>query len=737
MSSTPVVLFPQPQSIEYGAGAVTLAAEGAARCSLVVTADPSALELQAAYAIRQAVGARAGVWPEICTQTPAAGTLPIWIGEAARPYVDADMTCAAGRTNGQVGCSGEAYRLVVAEAGLTVWGAGGPGTFYSAQTLAQLMQENGTALVVPAVVVTDWPQLRHRGLFIECKWGPDLMQLDDWRRLIDEMAALKMNYLGIGIYGCWCIQYEQQITEFLFVPLPQYPDLQTRKNITYYSAQKGGWQAVNYVPPMFSEDFLGEVVAYGQTRHVTVRPQFNSLGHNTLIPRLYPEISAKDAQGRPKGYGFCLTNPRTREMVGTMLTGIAERYLLPHGVDHFHIGFDEVYPVLGIYKHAPQARISPWCECPECAKHDDNELAVQYVLDLVEILQKKGVKNVTLWHDQLERTGLLNEDFVQKLAARGLKDTIILDWWRYRSTPFETTKPELGLRRFITPLGGYWHWSVYRDYLVNIETMGRLGVREGVEGIEAYSTYDRSFDNHQRLIADCGWNIGGVASLGEWKEKYARYVYGPRWQEGRQALAELEKVSALESPYVGLVINLDSYKYTYPAADKPYPRSYPQEVLAQLAADPALTEKIAAALGMARQARSTLAELAVSPVVQAIPAAEMLAEAWRIEGLLHIFHNLALLRSTYHTAQECGLAGRHSEVAAKLGEARQLADEALQAHHQVALVLENTKLDYLLPQTLRDWSAVLPFLQMLAAFLASQQQELATSAGKELAALPY
>ncbi len=62
---------------------------------------------------------------------------------------------------------------------------------------------------------------------------------------------------------------------------------------------------------MVTEDFFGEVVAYGRERGVLVRPHFNTPGHNTLIPRLIPATSAKDEKGIPTGYGFCLTTPKT------------------------------------------------------------------------------------------------------------------------------------------------------------------------------------------------------------------------------------------------------------------------------------------------------------------------------------------------------------------------------------------------------------------------------------------
>ena len=104
-----------------------------------------------------------------------------------------------------------------------------------------------------------------------------------------------------------------------------------------------------------------------------------------------------------------------------IVTEIAERYLLPHGVTHFHVGLDEVGDMIGLYSHHPQRRVSPWCECEHCRQKERKELFVGYVLELLSVLKTAGMRHITLWHDQLERMGVLNEDFVRQLERRGLR----------------------------------------------------------------------------------------------------------------------------------------------------------------------------------------------------------------------------------------------------------------------------------------------------------------------------
>ena len=302
-----LLLFPEPQECEIKPGYAVLVEGRVLRCSIVLAQDASAMERTAAEIIQNAVCEKAGVVPPICASAPGADTLPIWVGEIARRVLrdEAFEFTNRAKTAGLNTTSAEAYALEVAPTGVALRGVGGAGTFYAAQTLAQMISCQNNDVVVPISSIRDWPMMNERGLYVESKWGQDLMTLEDWKDAIDQLASLKMNLLGIGVYGCWRMQYDLRPTEFLLLPLEKYPDLHTRKTLDYYSARKNAWQSLTYLPAMYEDDFFGEVVAYGRSRNVKVRPHFNSLGHNTLIPRLYPEVSSKAAYGQPRGYGIC------------------------------------------------------------------------------------------------------------------------------------------------------------------------------------------------------------------------------------------------------------------------------------------------------------------------------------------------------------------------------------------------------------------------------------------------
>jgi N-acetyl-beta-hexosaminidase len=356
-------LFPQPRHLTLLSGALDLAQR---RVLLRVEPDLPDLVHNAAARVQRELS---GIEGE--------GTYPI------RLQLDPDHTSWAGQTT-----QPEAYFLELNAQEGTLIGASDAGLFAGCQTLRQLLGKAGEE--VPALRIVDWPDFRYRGLYIESKWGPDLMTLDDWKGLVDYMAALKFNSLGVGVYGCWVTQYNNQTTEFLMLPFPDHPQLATPKTLRYYSPAAQEWQTLTYLPRMVTEDFFGDLVAYAKEQNISVRPHFNSPGHNTLIPRVYPEISAKDASGTPLGYGYCLSNPRTYELLFSLFDSVIERYLRPHDVDWFHIGLDEVTGYMGIDPAKPTEVLEPWCQCAACRERPHALQLQEYALKVCAHLKGAG-----------------------------------------------------------------------------------------------------------------------------------------------------------------------------------------------------------------------------------------------------------------------------------------------------------------------------------------------------------
>ena len=389
------------------------------------------------------------------------------------------------------------------------------------------------------------PPFRYRGLYVESKWGPDLMALDDWRHLIDEMAFLRLNSLTIGVYGCWVVQYDGQRTEFLMVPFPDHPRLRTPKTIRWWSPAQQRDQELTYLPRMFEEDFFGEVVAYGRERGVVVRPHFNGPGHSTLIPSVYPEVSAKDEHGEPTGFGYCLTSPRTYDLLFSLYDSLIARHLRPsagpvrsqaplasrkqsgrgnrappqdgrgdqaqgrHGppqvdaptLPWWHLGLDEVNAYAGVDERDPARVVDPWCRCERCTQRSRAELLVDFAVRSIEHLVDQGIQQVTLWHDALSKLQAYPA-FQAALAAKGLQDRVAVQWWRYGDPPLQVQ--ETRLRSWVTPMAGYWSNLFHHDYGPNIAAMAAEGATAGAEGLDAYCIYDPAYLRNYACLATLG-----------------------------------------------------------------------------------------------------------------------------------------------------------------------------------------------------------------------------------------
>ena len=692
-------LFPEPKYKEFQDGYFELAGD----VDIVLPHKADFLELHALEDLSLAIRSMGGNSVNI-TGVPK-GNKSIFVSKGSDET--AWKGCTALRYH-PLGSCREGYFLNVSDGGIYLSGDDSAGVFYACKTLEALLERRDGRLVIPQVKIRDFPDYRYRGLYIEDKWGSDLMTLDDWKHLVDFMSEIKLNFLGVGVYGCWCIQHYNKITEFLMLPLENYPRLSTPQTITYYSPARAGYVTQDYLPLMFNQDFFGEVIAYGKKHNVTVRPHFNSLGHNTLIPRHYPEVSAKDENGFPTGYGFCLSSPQTYEMMYKIYDEIIDRYLLPHGIRSFHMGMDEVYPLLGIDPRDPKKVVDPWCKCEKCRTKTDEELLVDYLLQLMSHLSQKGIECISLWNDQLVRhMNVLGEQFLHQLEERGLKDKVVLEWWWYGleyPESFSTLGKEFGLRRWVNPMTGYYFWMINESYLQNIQLMVELGYKNGAEGIESYGLYDPAFHRNYLALSEWSWNQKTVGNLENFKNKYLSLLQDSPSPQAVEAMAELDKIVE-PGPVRDLISQLVYYRYTYVDKDKPYPRDYLAECLQLLLPDwEDSQKKLKEAVNASGKAYEGFKALKCSSEELNNVIRNYAAEARRTGTIGKEFLILMDVYDAYNQARELAekYGERHKEVISKLETSLSKLNEILDIHDSMMLEMEEVKEAYLVPHLMRD-----------------------------------
>lgn len=465
----------------------------------------------------------------------------------------------------------EAYFIDISETEAVLCGIDEAGLFYAATTLVQMLSSKCNDIFLPKCYILDWPSFEKRGHFVESRYGSEFFTLSDWYDFVDYMASMKLNRLTIGVYGCWGHQYDNRKMEYIYVPIKKYPELKTPKNSKYYSVKENKWvHEDDIIPPIYNEDLLGKIIAYGKKKNVLVKPLFNSLGHNTLLPAVFPEISAKEDDGTPKKIGFCTNNDKTYEVLFNIYDEIIERYLKPNEIYDFHIGLDEVGE-------------SYICRCEKCRDKEHSYLMTEHIIKLCKHLKEKGMKHVYIYHDMLyQEFDIINEKLKERFISEGIYDVVVIDWWSYEDPVHLFYNKADGVNNIfhsvIKPDTGYYHWAIPTENNENIRACALLAKKLSFEGIESYSSMEYCYDKNYLTLADVSWNDNEIEKIDEFNERYACKYYPEKAMQAAEifnGLHNIMKDETRESYINRACFKLEYYFYGYRNKQTGLPKDFP------------------------------------------------------------------------------------------------------------------------------------------------------------------
>lgn len=512
------------------------------------------------------------------------------------------VTLALGQAPEEAVNAQEGYRLQVSADGITVTGFGESGLYYGVITFQQLCVWENSTLTLPALEVLDWPDSKYRGLLIESRYGSNVMEREDWFAMLDDLASKKMNAAQIVLYGCWSVQFDGRVSEYMYIPLRKHPELKTPMVVRYYSPSEGRWIDYETLPPIFRDDLFGQIVAYGKERGITVIPVWNSLGHNSFLPAQLPETSAKEESGEPTLHGFCTSNDATYELLFSIYDQIIDEYLLPNGIDTIHIGMDEISDARARNTKDIMKIRSPWCSCEKCRTQEKTDRFIDHTIKLMKYLKSRGMKTIQVYCDMLAGTsqttfGWLMDKFMPKVDEAGLRDVLQMDWWTYLAfkdnLDFDNLHPELNIRSIAKPWNGYYIWIMLTNAMANVSYLAEMNHRDGGEGVIAYSTWDRSYDRTHDCIADFAWGYEQTGTLDAITDRHVYRHFGARYQEAHRAYKLLDWVMEarrhrVKDPQQMVLSNLGVYMtqlsyyyHSYVSASKQYPRDFLGETLTE------------------------------------------------------------------------------------------------------------------------------------------------------------
>lgn len=485
----------------------------------------------------------------------------------------------------------EAYFINITKDGAVLCGTDSAGAYYAAISFMSLVHREKNDIFIPECFILDYPKFAKRGHFMECRYGSDFMTYKDWTDAIDYLSETKINTVVIGLYGCWGRQYDKELTEYLYVPLKKYPELKTPRSIKYYSAKNKNFvYKKDVLPTMFEDDYFGMLTAYAKNKNITVIPLFNSLGHNTLIPRVFPEISAVNEKGEFGQFGFCTQNEKTFEIMFDIYDEMIDKYLAPNGIDSFYIGLDEVLPYIGIDNDDFTIDKDPICKCEKCRDRNYGELMIDYIIAITKHMVSKGIKNVYIYHDMLFNHNVITSETVQKLKDEGVYENVIIDWWSYnpKGRNFRKREDEVnGLFRSVgKPITGYFHWSMPTQMNENIYALTEISEKNKFEGIIGYGSFEYCYDFNYLVLAECAWRGTQAQNADTLLENYALANFSENADAAYNALKNIQDISIGRYSGQNFCANFfEYYTSSYLQRNLEYPQDYPANAMRRIKED--------------------------------------------------------------------------------------------------------------------------------------------------------
>jgi len=194
----------------------------------------------------------------------------------------------------------EGYEVKITEEVITLTANKPAGLFYGVQTLRQLLPAAIEHAVVQqgqweiaAGTIRDYPQYAWRGAMLDV--ARHFFGMEDVKRYIDLVAAYKVNVLHLHLSDDqgWRIE------------IKSWPKLTTEGGLTQVGGGKGGY---------YTQEQYKEIVAYAQSRYITVIPEIDMPGHINSALASYAELNT--------GIPLKMEPGKIRPTAGKVYTGI-------------------------------------------------------------------------------------------------------------------------------------------------------------------------------------------------------------------------------------------------------------------------------------------------------------------------------------------------------------------------------------------------------------------------------
>ncbi|MDG1508688.1 MAG: family 20 glycosylhydrolase [Flavobacteriaceae bacterium] len=285
----------------------------------------------------------------------------------------------------------EGYELKIEENSILIASKNSKGAFYAVQSLLQLMpiKSNGLAIAIPCLELQDKPQFKYRGMHLDV--GRHFFSVDFIKKYIDLMARLKMNTFH------WHLTEDQGWR----IEIKKYPKLQeiaafrNETLVGHYNNQPHQFDGKKY-GGFYTQEQIKEVVAYANTRQVTIIPEIEMPGHSQAAIAAYPALGCTGEQVEvATKWGIFNEVYCPKESTFKFLENVIDEVVALFPGKYIHIGGDE----------APKTN---WKKCAHCQKlikkeglKDEHGLQSYFIARMEKYINTKG-KQIIGWDEILE-----------------------------------------------------------------------------------------------------------------------------------------------------------------------------------------------------------------------------------------------------------------------------------------------------------------------------------------------
>jgi hypothetical protein len=367
------LLFPRPQRIDIAETSFTF--PDRPRIYLATSPQPVRATAQR---LKQALEA-VGLYPELTAALVEGG---------GRPDVEITLRVDSTLLGGT-----DSYRLVIDDTGVMLIGSDEAGLFHGVCTLNQLILlyapgVAGAPLVLPGLVITDWPDFPNRGVMLDVSR--------------DKVPTMETLYDLVDLLASWKVNQLQLYMEHAFA----------------YRGHEVVWKNAS---PFTGEEILA-LDAYCRSRYVELVPNQNSFGHmqRWLMHEPYRQLAeCPEGTDHPTIYygeyaphDLCPIDPGSLALLSDLYG-----QLLPHFSScQFNVGLDQAYDV-GLGRSAEI-----------CAEKGHGRLYLDFLKQIHALADQHGYR-IQFWGDIIVQY----PELIDELP----KDVIALDWGYEADHPFD------------------------------------------------------------------------------------------------------------------------------------------------------------------------------------------------------------------------------------------------------------------------------------------------------------